>query len=621
MAAMFLRSTCRKKNGKQHRYFSIVENKRLGDGRVLQRHVLYLGEINWSQELAWRKSIEVFEEGKEKPSTLALFAEDGCAAENSDQPMVRVRLSELRLCRPRQWGACWLVVKLWQELELDRFWGKRLGISRKGTRWDEVLLVLVAYRLIVPGSEWRLHRQWFGQSALGDLLSADSSLADPHKLYSCHDLLLEHKPALFDHLIGRWRDLFNLTFEVLLYDLTSTYFESNPPADENDKRRFGYSRDKRSDCVQVVIALIVTPQGFPLAYEVLAGNTKDSTTLREFLDKIERQYGKAERIWLMDRGIPTETVLEQMRHSEPAVKYLVGTPKGRLSRLEKQLLDKPWHQARPGVEVKLLAEQDELYVLAQSADRVHKERSMRQRQLKWLWARLKQLSTMKLKREELLMKLGAAKQKSPSAWRLVQIEVDKDQAAFTYRLDREKLRRQRRREGRYLLRTNLTETDPAKLWSLYLQLVGVEEAFKNLKGDLAIRPIFHQSEKRIEATHLGFVSGLLSAHHSERTSALPGPRAYRPQRSGEVRCHADDRRALADDRRSRTHNDPNYPARARTATAARQAQTAPPRTATPQDNPCASGGSPCSVVQTWVPRLLLFQLLNRLKPRESAKSG
>jgi hypothetical protein len=524
IAVMFLRSTTRKKNGKQHRYFSIVENKRLVDGRVVQRHVLYLGEINSSQELAWRKSIEVFEEGKDKPSSLALFPEDRCEAEICDESMVRVRLSELRLCRPRQWGACWLVVKLWRELELDRFWGERLGISRKGTRWDEVLLVLVAYRLIAPGSEWRLHRQWFGQSALGDLLSADSALADPHKLYGCHDLLLEHKQALFDHLIGRWRDLFNLSFEVLLYDLTSTYFESNPPDDENDKRRFGYSRDKRSDCVQVVIALIVTPQGFPLAYEVLAGNTKDSTTLREFLDKIEKQYGKAERIWLMDRGIPTESVLGQMRQSEPAVKYLVGTPKGRLSRLEKQLTDKPWHQARPGVEVKLLAQDDELYVLAQSQDRVNKERSMRRRELKWLWARLKQLSTMKLKREELLMKLGAAKQKSPSAWRLVQIEVDKDKAAFTYRLDREKLRRQRRREGRYLLRTNLTESDPAKLWSLYLQLVNVEEAFKNLKGDLAIRPIFHQSEKRIEAHILvSFLAYCLHITLTERLRSLaPG---------------------------------------------------------------------------------------------------
>ncbi len=518
---MFLRSICRNKNGKEHRYFSIVENKPLADGRVVQRHVLYLGEINSSQELAWRKSIEVLEEGKDKPSTLALFPEDRCAAQSADESMVRVRLSELRLCRPRQWGACWLVVKLWRELELDRFWRERVGTSRKGTRWDEVLLVLVAYRLIAPGSEWRLHRQWFGQSALGDLLSADSSLADAHKLYACHDLLLEHKQPLFDHLIGRWRDLFNLSFEVLLYDLTSTYFESNPPDDDNDKRRFGYSRDKRKDCVQVIIALIVTPQGFQLAYEVLAGNTKDSSTLKDFLDKIEKQYGKAERIWLMDRGIPTEKVLEQMRPSEPPVKYLVGTPKGRLGRLEKQLLDKPWHSARPGVEVKLLAQQDELYVLAQSADRVHKERSMRRRQLKWLWARLKQLSTMKLNREELLMKLGAAKQKSPSAWRLVQVEVDKNKAAFTYRLNREKLRRQRRREGRYLLRTNLTETDPAKLWSLYLQLVSVEEAFKNLKGDLAIRPIFHQREKRIEAHIL--ISFLAYCLHITLTERLRSP--------------------------------------------------------------------------------------------------
>lgn len=293
---MFLRCSARKKDGKEHRYFSIVENKRVADGRVVQRHVLYLGEINSSQELAWRKSIEVFEDGKEQPSTLALFPADRCEAVIADESVVRVRLSELELRRPRQWGACWLVVKLWRELELDRFWSERLSPSRKGTRWDQVLLVLVAYRLIAPGSEWRLYRQWFGTSALGDLLGADFSLAESHKLYACHDLLLEHKQALFDHLVGRWRDLFNLSFEVLLYDLTSTYFESDPPQDENDKRRFGHNRDKRSDCVQVVIALIVTPQGFPLAYEVLAGNTSDKTTLREFLNKIEMQYGKAERI-------------------------------------------------------------------------------------------------------------------------------------------------------------------------------------------------------------------------------------------------------------------------------------------------------------------------------------
>ena len=508
---MFLRCSTRKKDGKEHRYYSIVENKRVADGRVVQRHVLYLGEINTSQELAWRKSIEVFEDGQERPRTLALFAEDRCAAVIPEESVVRVRLSELRLCGARQWGACWLALKLWRELELDRFWSERLSRSRKGTRWDQVLLVLVAYRLIAPGSEWRLHREWFGRCALGDLLGADFSLAESHKLYTCHDFLLKHKQALFDHLVGRWRDLFNASFEVLLYDLTSTYFESEPPLGEQDKRRFGYSRDKRSDCVQVVIALIVTPQGFPLAYEVLAGNTSDKTTLREFLHKIETQYGKAERIWLMDRGIPTEAVLQEMRQAQPPIKYLVGTPKGRLTRLEKELLDKPWHSARPGVKVKLLAQESELYVLAESHDRIAKERSMRRRQLKWLWARLKQLSTMTLRREDLLMKLGAAKQKAPSAWRLIEIEVAEHKASFTYRLHREKLRRARRREGRYLLRTNLTESDPAKLWSLYLQLVAVEEAFKNLKGDLAVRPIFHQKEKRVEA-HI-FVSFLAYCLH------------------------------------------------------------------------------------------------------------
>ncbi len=515
---MFLRYSSRKKDGKEHRYWSIVENKRVEDGRVVQRHVLYLGEINSSQELAWRKSIEVFQDGQARPTTMALFPEDRCEALIADESIVRVRLSELRLWRPRQWGACWLVVELWRELELDRFWGERLPTSRKGTRWGQVLLVLVAYRLIAPGSEWRLHRQWFGRCALGDLLGADFALADSHKLYACHDLLLKHKQALFNHLVGRWRDLFNASFEVLLYDLTSTYFESEPPFAEQDKRRFGYSRDKRSDCVQVVIALIVTPQGFPLAYEVLAGNTADNTTLRGFLQKIEQQYGKARRIWLMDRGIPTEEVLEEMRQADPPVNYLVGTPKGRLNRLEKQLVDKPWQAARPGVKVKLLPQEGELYVLAQSADRVAKERAMRRRQLKWLWARLKQLSAMRLTREQLLMKLGAAKQKTPSAWRLIEIEVAKQQTSFTYRLHREKLRSARRREGRYLLRTNLTETDPAKLWSFYLQLVAVEEAFKNLKGDLAIRPIFHQNEQRIEA-HI-FVSFLAYCLHVTLTQRL-----------------------------------------------------------------------------------------------------
>jgi len=527
---MFLRQMIRKKDGKEHRYFSVVENKRVAGGRVVQRHVLYLGEINDTQELAWRKSIEVFDEGVARPRMLSLFPEDRCEGLLPDASIVRLMLSQMRLCRPRKWGACWLALTLWRELHLDRFWAKRLPASRKGTRWDQVLFVLAAYRLLDPGSEWRLHREWFERTALPDLLGADFGLAEIHKLYACHDRLLAHKEDLFDHLVGRWRDLFNISFDVLLYDLTSTYFEADPPFPENDKRRHGYSRDHRPDCVQIVIALVVTPEGLPLAYEVMPGNTRDSSTLRGFLARIERQYGKAQRIWLMDRGIPTEEVLAEMRASDPPVQYVVGTPKGRLTRLEQELLVKPWQQARPGVEVKLLPQDGELYVFAQSRDRVAKERAMRRRQLKWLWKRLAKLAAMTLTREELLMKLGAARSRAPTAWRLVGIKVPnarnwaKGCTTFGYWLKRDKLRQARRREGRYLLRTNLTENDPAQLWSYYLQLVAVEAAFKNLKGDLGIRPIFHHNEARVEAhIFIAFLAYCLHVTLGRRLHALaPG---------------------------------------------------------------------------------------------------
>ena len=496
---MFLRKTERRKNGKTHLYWSVVENRRLDSGRVVQRHVLYLGEINSSQAEAWRRAIKVFDEDEGRSRSLALFPEDRIEAPDSGD-VIRLRLSEMRLCRPRQWGACWLAGVLWRELRLDRFWAERLPKSRKGTRWDHVLQVLATYRLIAPGSEWRLHRQWFLDSAMADLLGSDFGLAEAHKLYACHDLLLAQKQALFTHLTERWRDLFNASFDVLLYDLTSTYFEVNASdLPEDSKRRHGYSRDKRPDCPQLVIALVVTPDGLPLAYEVLPGNTADCKTLRDFRAKIESQHGKARRVWVMDRGVPTEETLEQMRASDPPVSYLVGTPKGRLTRLEKHLVDKPWRQAREGVEVKLLRQDDDLYVFAQSADRINKERAMRRRQLKWLWARLKKLAEIEVSRDEMLMKLGAARSKAPSAWRLVETDVDEETGRLTFSLDRKKLRKVRRREGRYLLRTNLTEDDPAKLWQYYVQLVAVEEAFKTLKGDLAIRPVFHQSEQRIEA--------------------------------------------------------------------------------------------------------------------------
>jgi Transposase DDE domain len=522
---MFLRKTQRKKDGKTHDYWSVVENKRVAGGRVVQRHVLYLGEINSSQAAVWRKAIEVLDDDAGHPRTMALFAEDRCAAVASDASVVQLRLSGMRLCRPRQWGACWLAGQLWQALQLDRFWADRLPPSRKATQWDQVLQVLASYRLIAPGSEWKLHRDWFGKSAMADLLGADFGLAEAHKLYACHDFLLQHKDALFAHLMVRWRDLFNANFDVLLYDLTSTYFEINASdVAEGDKRRHGYSRDKRPDCPQVVIALVVTPDGLPLAYEVLPGNTADCTTLRMFLARIERQYGRARRVWVMDRGIPTEAVLAEMRGSDPPVQYLVGTPKGRLSRLEKQLLAKPWQEARPGVSVKLLAEDGELYVFAESVERVGKERAMRRRQLKWLWKRLRELAAMEVPREEMLMKLGAARARAPTAWRLVDIAMDKQSAMFSCALNRQKLRRVRQREGRYLLRTNLAENDPALLWQYYTQLVAVEEAFKNLKGDLAIRPIFHQQERRVEAhIFVAFLAYCLQITLQRRLHALaPG---------------------------------------------------------------------------------------------------
>lgn len=496
---MYLRSNRRFKNGKQHLYWSIVESKRCAGGKVVQRQVLYLGEINDSQHEAWCRTIEAFDEEAQHPRQLALFPAGRAMPGHAAGYGVQVQLGAMQLHRPRQWGACWLACQLYEQLELDRFWAARLPDSREGTCWRHILQTLVCYRLIDPGSEWRLHRLWFEQSAMGDLLGADFALVEKNALYRCLDKLLDNKAALFQHLCQRWQDLFAASFDVLLYDLTSTYFESDPPDDEADKRRHGYSRDKRSDCVQVVIALIVTPEGFPLAYEVLPGNTADNTTLLDVLARIEAQYGKANRIWVMDRGIPTEAALARMRQADPPVSYLVGTPKGRLSKLEQALLDLPWRSVRPGVDVKLLAKDDELYVLAQSRARIDKERAMRRRQLKRLWARLKQLETMSLSRENLLMKLGAARAKAPSAWRLVDVVVAENAPTFTYRLDRTKLRQVRRREGRYLLRSNLCGHDPAQLWQFYIQLVEVEAAFKNLKDDLQLRPIHHQLERRVEA--------------------------------------------------------------------------------------------------------------------------
>jgi transposase len=525
---MFLKCTRRTKDGKTHHYWSVAENRRLLNGKVVQRQVLYLGEINDSQQAAWRKTIEVCDEGAKRQ--VALFPEDTLPI--GDATVVGVRLSELQLKRPRQWGACWLACVLWQQLDLDAFWSARLPASRKGTRWVQVLQILVAYRLIDPGSEWRLHRDWFTASAMADLLEADFALAGKDTLYRCLDKLLAHKQALMLFLKQRWGELFGASFDVLLYDLTSTYFETDTVREAPDKRQYGYSRDKRGDCRQVVIGLIVTPEGFPLSYEVLAGNTADCTTLSGLLKRIETRYGKANRIWVMDRGIPTEETLGQMR--EMGASYLVGTPKGRLSKLEQPFLCASWEHVRAGLRVKRLPLESDTYVLAVSAQRIGKERGMRQRRLKRYVERLKQLQRQSLTRDQLLMKVGAAKQDAGRAANLIKLTLPSHREivtpdAFQFELDRDKLRQVRRREGRYLLRTNLSGHDPAQLWTFYIQLTEVEQAFKELKHDLSIRPIFHSREERIEAhifvAFLAYCLQVTLKHQLKRAAAGLTPRA------------------------------------------------------------------------------------------------
>lgn len=507
---MYLRVRKRKKNGKVHRYWSIVESRRVSGGRVIQRQLLYLGELNDVQHAGWIQAIQALQPATEQAQELALFPDDVRVLPTLDYPIVQIRIDQIRLMRPRQWGACWLACRLWDMLQLDIFWRQRLDISRKGTDWLCVLKTLVAYRLIDPGSEFRLYRQWFDQSAMSDLLNTSPSIAGKNTLYRCLDQLLEHRDALFSHLTEQWRNLFNASYDLLLYDLTSTYFECDLPETPDSKKRFGYSRDRRPDCIQVVIGLVITPQGFPLGYEIFAGNTRDTSTLRAFLDRIESQYGKMDRVWLMDRGIPTEDTLRQMRTE--GVFYLVGTPKGRLTKLEKKLLQLPWHQAREQVRVKLLETEGEFYLYVESGDRLNKERSMRRRRLRRLLMRLKDIQRIKRQsRDELLLRLGEARKLAGRAWYLVEIHLPEANASvspktFTFRLNRDKLRRCRRREGRYLLRSNLTSQDPSQVWQKYLLLTHVEQAFKELKGDLAVRPIFHQKEERIEA-HI-FVSFL-----------------------------------------------------------------------------------------------------------------
>jgi transposase len=498
---MFLRSTQRKKNDRLHRYFSVVENRRLPGSKTVQRTVLYLGEINDQQQAAWRKTLEVFDEDEQDYRTMSLFPDDReVPADVLDS--IQVKLSGLELRRPRTFGACWLGCELWHQLGLDEFWQQRLPEAREAVSWEKVLQLQVVNCLLDPGSDFRLHRQWYVDTAMDELLETDFSVAAKDRLYRCLDRVLPHKQELFVWLKQKWADLFHSDFEVLLYDLTSTYFEGE--MEQNPKAKRGYSRDKRPDCLQLVIALVVTTDGLPLAYELMKGNTSDRTTLPGFLKKIEDTYGKARRVWVMDRGVPSEAILKDMRAPERQTFYLVGTPKSKINQHEKKWLELPWQKVRDSVEVKLYEHEGELYVLAKSGGRQAKENAMRRKRLARLVRKLRAMRKSLPKRDQLLLRIGAAKKEAGRAFGFVKIQLPAAGQAvtrerFSFEVDKAKLKATQQRDGHYLLRSNLTGEDPAVLWTRYVQLTQIESVFRSLKSELSIRPIGHQLEHRADA--------------------------------------------------------------------------------------------------------------------------
>ena len=503
---MFLRQNKRRKNGKTHRYFTVVENRRISGGGTTQRQVLYLGEINDTQQQAWRRTLEVFDEDRHQYRELSLFPDDRPLPPGA-LDSISVKLDEMELRRPRAFGDCWLGCWLWDRLHLSSFWTMQLMDSRGEVPWAKVLQLLVINRLIDPGSELRIHRQWFLRSAMDELLEVDFAAAGKDRLYRCLDRILEHKEALCRHLAQRWKTLFDTSFDVLLYDLTSTYFEGL--CEQVPKARHGYSRDGRGDCRQVVIALVITPDGLPLAYEVLAGNTADKTTLREFLAKIERLHGKARRTWIMDRGIPTEATLTEMR--EAGTQYLVGTPKSMLGKLDRQLAEQPWQQVHEAMSVKMTRHEGEFYVLAHSDARQLKEKAMRRRRFKVyarglhaLRRRCREGQRGRISRDTLLGRLAVLKKEAGRMSAALVVHVPDEGRrptlkTFRYQLNNDAYQQALDRDGSYILRSNAIHEDATTMWSMYMQLVGIESAFKSMKSDLAIRPIWHQVQPRVEA--------------------------------------------------------------------------------------------------------------------------
>jgi transposase len=493
---MFLKTHRVHKDGKEHIYYSLCESLRVSRTRVTQRTVLRLGELNTRQLDRWQRTIETVQEDGRRQQLRLFTDQDGGAPAADD--VAEVVLSSLVVHRPRRFGECWIGCKLWEELGLRAFWDRALGEERGEVPWAKVVELLVVNRLCAPRSELSVHEKWFPQTAMDLLLDTDESVAEKDRLYRCLDRMIHHKEALETHLADKWRDLFGATFDVLLYDLTSTYFEGE--ADEVDKARRGYSRDHRPDCLQIVLAVIVTPEGFPLSYEVLPGNMGDEGTLGAALEAIERKHGKARRIWVFDRGVASEANLQKLRES--GAQYVVGTPRSRLKQYEQALLNGIWQEISKEVRVQLLGEGNETFVLARSAERAKKEEAMRWRQVRGLMRDLVRLRRAirhgAIKDEsKILMRVGRLAERWPRGWRYVKVSWESGRLSWQW--DREALRLAALRDGAYLLRTNLTDRTPEALWKMYVQLTEVEAVFRVMKSELGVRPIWHRIGPRVEA--------------------------------------------------------------------------------------------------------------------------
>jgi hypothetical protein len=493
---MFLKRRTRRKDGKVHTYYSVCESLRVHHGRTVQRQLLHLGELNTTQFDSWQHTLEVLHEDGSRHQRRLFTDREGAAPQAED--VVEVKLSSFAVKQPRQFGDCWVGCHAWEQLGLRGFWAEQLADAPGDVPWAKVLELLAVNRLVAPRSELYVHEKWFAQTAMDLLLDTDASVAGKDRLYRCLDRLVAHKPALERHLAQKWRDLFGATFDLVLFDLTSTYLEGDgaevPPA----KR--GYSRDHRPDCLQVVLALIVTPEGFPLTYEVFPGNALDRTTLGPMLDALEAKHGKARRLWVFDRGVVSEDNLALLR--ERGAHYLVGTPKRQLHAYAQKLLDGSWTKASAEVEVQLVPDHAEVYVLCRSAGRKAKERAMRWRWLRGLIGDLRALRRRvalgQLKNPDLIQQaIGRLSERHPQAWRWVTVEFVAGAIRWTW--DRATFHRVVHTEGAYLLRAHWTEQDPAKLWQTYTQLAEAEAAFRTLKTELKVRPIWHWTEPRVHA--------------------------------------------------------------------------------------------------------------------------